>query len=70
MKIIKNVDYVVGVFLAETDIITHEIPIRTISRGKKVIGEKIKEKNTQNNLVRKTEHSTKKRNKKQIIDND
>jgi len=70
MKIIKNVDYVVGVFLAETDIVTHEIPVKTISREKKVIGKKTKEKNTQDNLVRKTEHSTKKRNKKQITDND
>ena len=66
----KKIDYVVGVFLAETDIVTHEISVKTISRAKKIIGKKTKEKNTQHNLVRKTEHSTKKQNKKQIIDNE
>lgn len=59
----KKIDYVIGVFLAETDIITHGIPETIITKKQKSAPKRKKIKSQKNNLHRKTEHTTKKKNK-------
>ena len=61
----KKVEYVVGVFLTETDIITHEIPEIFINDAPKSEKKINSPKNGKPTIKRKTEHSTKKRNKPQ-----
>jgi len=61
----KKVEYLVGAFLTEFDIITHELPEEVIIPIKSTKRKTRKSKSTMNNTTRKTEHTTKKRNKSQ-----
>ena len=61
----KKVEYLVGAFLTEFDIITHELPEETITPRKSTKRKPRKSKTTINKTTRKTEHITKKRNKSQ-----
>ena len=61
-----EVEYIVGVFLTETDIVTHAIP-ETIISNEHHSDEKINNtKNVSAVIRRKTEQTTKKKNKQKI----
>ena len=61
----KKVEYLIGAFLTEFDTIIHELPEETITPRKSTKRKPRKSKSTINKTKRKTEHTTKKRNKPQ-----
>jgi len=64
----KKVEFLVGVFLAESEIITHEIPVTIIKKPRTKNQEQKNKQSPSPKVKRKTEHTTKKRNKPEIID--
>lgn len=63
----KKVEYLVGAFLAEFEYVTHEIPVTTIKKRNTKKYSKI-ERSSSPKLKRKTEHTTKKRNKPDVVE--
>jgi len=66
----KKVDYVIGAFLTEFEIVTHDLSEEPIKVKPSSTKKPRKSKSTINKTKRKTEHTTKKRNKSQsdVID--
>jgi len=64
----KKVEYLIGAFLTEFDVITHELPEERIKKPK-TKKSTYQAKPTETKLKRKTEHTTKKKNKSEKIDN-
>lgn len=64
----KEVTYVVGVFLCETIVVSHMIPVETVSHKL----QKMKRGSSRFNMIekfhRRTEHTTKKSNKQPVLD--